>query len=336
MKKALRTNSHPATGFARRFLLTRSRGRLIALLVIVVMAVALAVTTMSLAKSQKNSSSDSAKKSDTSTQVSTLSAPVKTPAAQGQVVRTQEQKPVNGETTEREPPEIIPTVYGSTAGVSKPLATVGSRAPIGGPNLPMPGPIANFDGLDFANFGAGHPPDTNGDVGPAYYIQTINTSIGVYRKSDNVRVAAFTFNAFMSQGAFGNLCDSNNFGDPVVLYDSFEDRWIISDFAFTLDGSGNVINPPGAFQCIAASKTGDPVSGGWNFYSINTTGGLGDYPKLGIWPDGLYMSVNMFDYAAGGSFQNARAYAFNKAQMYAGDPTVQSVSFDAPSEIGRA
>jgi len=60
-------------------------------------------------------------------------------------------------------------------------------------------------------------------------------------------------------------------------------------------------------------------------------GWLGDYPKLGIWPDGLYMSVNMFDYAASGGYQNARAYAFNKAQMYAGYPTVQSVSFDAPA-----
>ena len=30
---------------------------------------------------------------------------------------------------------------------------------------------------------------------------------------------------------------------------------------------GNVVNPP-AFQCFAVSKTGDPVSGGWNFYSI--------------------------------------------------------------------
>ena len=112
----------------------------------------------------------------------------------------------------------------------------------------MPGTIANFDGLDFATFGAGHPPDTNGDVGPTYYIQTVNTSIGIYNKSTGVRTAAFTFNTFMSQGAFGNLCDTNNFGDPVVLYDSFEDRWIISDFAFTLDGSGNVINPPGAFS----------------------------------------------------------------------------------------
>ena len=105
-----------------------------------------------------------------------------------------------------------------------------------------PAPDSSFDGLDFANWGQGHPPDTNGDVGPNYYIQTINVSIGIYDKSNGNRVAAFTFNTFMSQGHFGNLCDTDNFGDPVVLYDSFEDRWMITDFAFKLDGSGNV-NP---------------------------------------------------------------------------------------------
>ena len=94
-------------------------------------------------------------------------------------------------------------------------------------------------------------------MGPTYYIQTVNTSIGIYRKSDGALVAAFTFNTFMSQGNFGNLCDTNNFGDPVVLYDTFEDRWVITDFAFKLDGSNNVINPPGSFQCFAVSKSGD-------------------------------------------------------------------------------
>jgi hypothetical protein len=79
------------------------------------------------------------------------------------------------------------------------------------------------------------------------------------------------------------------------------------------------------------SKTRDPVAGGWNYYSINTPGGLGDYPKLGIWPDGIYMSVNMFGYPSGAPFQNPRVYAFNKAQMYAGSPTVQVVSFNAPA-----
>ena len=42
------------------------------------------------------------------------------------------------------------------------------------------------------------------------------------------------------------------------------------------------------------------------------------------------MSANMFNYA-GTTFLNSRAYAFNKAQMYAGASSVQSVSFDAPA-----
>lgn len=192
-------------------------------------------------------------------------------------------KPLRKGRPEREPPKHIPQIYPGTTTPTKSSAQTQTTVPT--PAAPAPTPNVSFDGLDFANWGAGHPPDENGDVGPTYYIQTVNTSIGIFDKS--VRVAAFTFDTFMSQGSFENLCDTDNFGDPVVLYDAFEDRWFITDFAFQLDGSFNVINPPGSFQCIAVSKTGDPVTGGWNFYSINTTGGLGDYPKFGIWPDGI-------------------------------------------------
>jgi hypothetical protein len=232
--------------------------------------------------------------------------------------------PIKRERPELEEPDITRVeLPGGPPAVSTPVLQPGRSAP-------APPTTVNFDGLDFATWGAGHPPDPNGDVGPTYFIETINTSIGIYPKSGGAPVAAFTFDTLMSQGHFGNLCDTNNFGDPVVLYDTFEDRWVITDFAFTLDGSGNVINPPGSFQCFAVSKTGDPVLGGWNFYSINTAGGLGDYPKFGIWPDGLYMSANMFNYS-GGAYQNPRVYAFNKAQMYAGSPTVQVVTLNAPS-----
>ncbi len=191
-------------------------------------------------------------------------------------------------------------------------------------NGPTPSSDSSFDGLDFANWGAGHPPDENGDVGPNYYIQTVNTSIGIYDKSNGNRVAAFTFNTFMHQGNFGNLCDTNNFGDPVVLYDTYENRWFITDFAFTLSG-GNVVAP--AYQCFAVSKTSDPVNGGWNFYSIQAPGALNDYPKFGVWPDGIYMSANMFGFGAGGAYQGYHVWALNKAQMYAGAPQAQVVDF---------
>ncbi|MGA2001516.1 MAG: discoidin domain-containing protein [Terriglobales bacterium] len=245
---------------------------------------------------------------------------------QGDVRTLPQVPPTKFERPEFEEPEVTPVPYPGTAAVAQGGMATSAAAP--NFNAPAPSPSSSFEGLDFANWGAGHPPDTNGDVGPQHYLQTINTSVGVYGKN-GVRLAAFTFNTLMSQGSFGNLCDTNNFGDPVVLYDTFEDRWIITDFAFKLDGSGNIIAP--AYQCLAVSKSGDPVAGGWNFYSISSTSGFGDYPKFGIWPDGLYMSANMFGFGAGGSFQNVRVWAFNKAQMYAGEPAVQVLSFDAPS-----
>jgi hypothetical protein len=224
---------------------------------------------------------------------------------------------------EHEDPDIIRRLIG------KPVEDgnkIDGAAPIVVPAVAAPTPLNVFEGLDRFGFGAGSPPDTNGDVGPQYYIQTVNTSIGIYDKSNGLRVSGLTFNTFMSQGNFGNLCDTNNFGDPVVLYDTFENRWIITDFAFLTDISGNVLSP--SYQCFAASKTADPILGGWNFYSIQISDALNDYPKFGIWPDGLYMSANMFSFGAGSAFQTARVWAFNKAQMYAGAPTVQNVSFN--------
>ncbi len=248
-------------------------------------------------------------------------------AFDGDVRSLPQTRPPRFERPEREGPDPAPTAVPVE---TPPESSLASSLAVAAPTASAvaPAPSMNFEGLDFNTWGNGHPPDTNGDVGPTYYIQTINTSLGIFDKATGALQAGFSFNTFMSQGHFGNVCDTNNFGDPVVLYDTFEDRWVLTDFAFTLN-AGAVVPP--ALQCFAVSKSGDPIAGGWNFYSIETAGGLGDYPKFGIWPDGLYMSANMFDYAAGGAFQNPRVFALNKAQMYAGAPTVQVVSFDAPA-----
>ena len=111
-----------------------------------------------------------------------------------------------------------------------------------------------------------------------------------------------------------------------MVWDPSADRWIISDFAFALN-AGNPVAP--YLQCFAVSRSGDPVSGGWNFYALQTTDLFPDYPKLGVWPDGLYLTASMF---AGNTFKNVRAWALNKAQMYAGAP-VSVVAFDLPSKI---
>jgi len=220
------------------------------------------------------------------------------------------------ERDELEPPDFAPIELSGS--VPQPAGPV-----VPGPSAPAPAPLKSFLGLDFTAWGTGYPPDTNGDVGPTYFIETVNTAVGIYDKTTGNRVAAFSFNTLMSQGNFGTTCDTNNAGDPVVVYDTFEDRWIISDFAFT---------GIGAFQCFAVSKSGDPVTGGWNFYSLAITDGFGDYPKFGVWPDGLYMSVNMYTASSGGTYRNPRLFALNKAQMYTGAPSVQIAAFNAPSQ----
>ena len=235
-----------------------------------------------------------------------------------------ETRPVERERLELEPPDHRPVTVEGIEGIPLPPAPAAPGRPA--PAAQAPPPSLVFDGLDRENWGAGSPPDTNGDVGPTYYIQSVNTSVGIYRKSDGFREAAFTFDTLMSQGTFGNLCDAHNFGDPVVLYDTFEDRWILTDFAFLTDVSGNVLSP--AYQCFAVSMNGNPLTGGWNFYSTQVADFLNDYPKLSVWTDGLYMSANMFSFGAGSTFQGVRVWAFNKAQMYAGSPTVKIVSFN--------
>jgi hypothetical protein len=193
---------------------------------------------------------------------------------------------------------------------------------------PAPNPSASFNGLDRASWGAGWPPDTNGDVGPKYYVQTVNTSIGIFDKATGSRVAAFTFNGLFSSAGTGTACDNANRGDPVVLYDPIGDRWIVTDFAWGDYTTGAM------YECMAVSATGDPVNGGWHFYAwkLNNGGIIPDYPKLGVWPDGIYMSTNNFS-TTSGQFQNVQVWAFDRVAMEAGQ-AAKSVTFTVPSSVG--
>src|SRR3954454_8706853 len=83
-------------------------------------------------------------------------------------------RPQKKERPEREAPSVVrrPLPNGN-APTSTAMPDTGANAlPPGGPAHPR---SANFDALDFDTSETGHPPDTNGDVGPQYYIQSVNT-----------------------------------------------------------------------------------------------------------------------------------------------------------------
>jgi hypothetical protein len=193
----------------------------------------------------------------------------------------------------------------------------------------MPEPTMNFAGLDFQSWGSGWPPDTNGDVGPDHYIQNVNTAIGIYDKATGAELVAITFDSFFS-GPAGTPCNNNHQGDPIVLYDPLVDRWVVTDFAW-FDGNPSA----GFYECIAVSQSGDPVSGGWYFYALRAdtgsfSGYLNDYPKLGVWSDGWYMSANMFQEVPPGSGFGVRVWALDRASMIGGG-SLNEVHFDCTS-----
>lgn len=184
--------------------------------------------------------------------------------------------------------------------------------------LAMPPLLSSLQGLSFATGGTGYPPDPNGAVGPNHYVQTVNTSVAVYDKSGTLLAATF-LNSFFSGGPFP--CATSNRGDPIVLYDHLADRWLLSDMAWSS------WNGP-YFECLAVSKTGDPVAGGWWTYALQTdTSSFGDYPKMGIWSDGYYLSANLFTPANVPT--GVRVWALDRQAMVQGQP-LQPVSFTIP------
>jgi hypothetical protein len=186
----------------------------------------------------------------------------------------------------------------------EPPATVDKQPTSSGPAQNVPSGVrAPSAGVAFAGLshdlvvtggqaGAGWPPDTNGDVGKNFYVETVNTAAAFYNKA-GVQQAAFTLNSLWSGAGTGTPCDTIHNGDPVALYDSLADRFFITDFSWS-----NLQDGP-YYECVAVAKTSNPLTGGWWFYAILASDAghpwLSDYPKMGIWPDGLYISYNMFD-----------------------------------------
>jgi hypothetical protein len=221
--------------------------------------------------------------------------------------------------------------------VPGPDTTVAAAVPPTGPSAPMPSTIQNFAGMSRLDActgglcGSGFPPDTNGDVGPNHYVQQVNGSVGIYSKTGTL-LAAFTEDTLWT-GVGSTPCNGNSFGDPITLYDWLADRFVLTWFAFAVDGSGNPLSP--FYQCIAAAKTSDPVAGGWWLYAVRMdpgtagtppVGSLNDYFKLGLWHDCLYLAANEY-LAPAFTFTGVAVASFSRADMYSGAPLTFSLAF---------
>ena len=170
--------------------------------------------------------------------------------------------------------------------------------------------VAVTAGLNFDGIGIGlgsftpnsAPPDTNGAVGATQYVQWVNTSFAVFNKSNGVLVFGPADGNTLWQG-FGGPCQNNDDGDPIALYDKKANRWLMTQFSVT---GGQF------FQCVAVSTSSD-ATGSYRRFAYQFTA-FNDYPKAGVWPDGYYISFNMFN-ASGTAFLGGRACVLDRNQM---------------------
>ncbi len=187
-----------------------------------------------------------------------------------------------------------------------------------------PGASLSFEGLGRGQYGftvTGAPPDTEGTVGSTQYVQWVNTSFAVFNKTTGALIAGPTAGNTLWSG-FGGGCQTNNDGDPIVLYDKAAQRWIFSQFS---------VSTTPFLQCIAVSTTPD-ATGTYNRYSFQYNN-FDDYPKMGVWSDAYYETFNMFGGTDNSTFLGADVCAYDRAAMLAGTAATQ-VCFEQGTSVG--
>ena len=149
------------------------------------------------------------------------------------------------------------------------------------------------------------PSDPTGEMGRDYYFASWNSSFRFFNLDGT---------AASPPSSLSTLFGNNESGDPIVMYDSQVDRYIIS----SMGSSG--LN-------FAISQTNNPILDGWHVYSatsFGTDGQFPDYPKYSIWSDGYYCTTNT---------SGNNLYVLERDKIIDGDPTASIQGFDAPQMI---
>ncbi|QKX04539.1 T9SS type A sorting domain-containing protein [Aquimarina sp. TRL1] len=161
------------------------------------------------------------------------------------------------------------------------------------------------------NTSSAAPSDPTGAVGPNHYVSAKNFAFTIHDRSGNELVASTSLE---------NIWPGESAGDPIVLYDNFADRFVITQFSDTPNGF-----------LVAISKGPDPVNDGWYTYRFET-GTFPDYTKFSIWSDGYYVTANKDQ----GTLNTSEVvFAIERDKMLVGDPDAQMVGFPLPgAKIG--
>jgi hypothetical protein len=171
----------------------------------------------------------------------------------------------------------------------------------------------NFDGVTHAGWVVADP---NVAVGSTQVVQWVNARFAVYNKTTGAKIYGPVAGNTLWNG-FGGSCQTKNNGDPIVEYDKAAGRWVMMQHATPAGGP--------FYLCIAISTTSD-ATGSFYRYSLKVSN-WPDYPKLGVWADGYYIS---YDNLLSGGGVTTSVCALSRSTMLSGG-TATSVCFNVNS-----
>lgn len=203
-----------------------------------------------------------------------------------------------------------------------PLATPSLSADKESPPLAL-----SFEGIGNSMPGfevAWYPPDPDGDIGHAQYVQLVNASFAVFdRRGHLVMAPRPTSDIWAVKGSngqpFGGPCTKTNDGDGTVVYDRRAKRWVIAQFT----------RATGAYeQCLAVSLTDDPTGQYYRYeYRFDH---FNDYPKMAQWGNAYVFTFNMYESDENNAaFLGSRICAFNRDAVLKGASN-GPICFDNP------
>src|SRR5262249_45198646 len=119
---------------------------------------------------------------------------------------------------------------------------------------PLVAALPTGSGIEGVGLGNGYgvdaaPPDTNGPVGHTQYVQWVNEAFAVFDKTTGNQIYPATGGAAgntLFTGFTAGHCNTNNDGDPIVVFDKQAHRWLMTQFS---------VSTTPYSQCIAVSQT---------------------------------------------------------------------------------
>jgi len=176
--------------------------------------------------------------------------------------------------------------------------------------------VDDFAGMSDTGF---IPPDTMGAVGPNHVMSVINGGAQVLTRTGFPAMAQQTLQSFWSPLGTAPGSPASALTDPRILYDQYSDRWV----TIVLGNPDNADGTNNAWVLIAISQTSDPTMG-WNFYGVRANVSpihatdWADFPGLGVDPNNVIVTSNIFTVGASPSFVHSDIWVFEKAKLISG------------------